>query len=276
VQRIASQGALRRWDAVYATLNHLMGDRWLFVDQGSEGSDPMSSNSDTGLSVQERFENIYAQNLWRGGSGEGSLPSSTKGYARFVQNFIRDNRITSVVDLGCGDWQFSRFIDWSGVRYRGFDIVRPVIEQNRSLYARAGVDFDVSPERFDQYPSADLLIVKDVLQHWSTATIGRFLPTLKRYPFALITNCIDPRRRKFWKKPATKNPDIDDGDFRYLDLRKAPFFLQAKAVYSFSPGADWYRRYPFKPESWRKIVLLVEHTDKCPAPSPFANRINAI
>jgi len=228
----------------------------------------MSSNSDTRLSVQERFENIYGQNLWGSGSGEGSLPTHTKGYARFLQNFIRDNRITSVVDLGCGDWQFSRFIDWSGVRYRGFDIVRPVIEQNRRLYERAGVDFDVSPERFDQLPDADLLIVKDVLQHWSNAAIERFLPTLKRYSFALLTNCTEPRRRKFWKKSATKNSDIEDGDFRYLDLRNAPFFLQAKPVYAFSPGADWYRRYPIKPEAWRKIVLLVENTGKRHAPSP--------
>jgi SAM-dependent methyltransferase len=149
----------------------------------------MSSNSDTRLSVQERFEDIYAQNIWGSGSGEGSLPTHTKGYARFLQHFIRDNRITSVVDLGCGDWQFSRFIDWSGVRYHGFDIARPVIEQNRRLYARVGVNFDVSPEQFDQLPDADLRIVKDVLQHWSNAAIERFLPTLKRYPFALLTNC---------------------------------------------------------------------------------------
>jgi SAM-dependent methyltransferase len=228
----------------------------------------MSSVSDMQLSVQERFENIYAQNLWGSGSGEGSLPISTKGYARFLQIFLRINRVASTVDLGCGDWQFSRFIDWSGMRYRGFDIVRPVIEQNRKLYTRAGVDFDVSPEQFDELPNADLLIVKDVLQHWSNAAIERFLPTLKRYPLALLTNCIEPRRRKFWKKSATNNSDIDDGDFRYLDLRKPPFSLRAKAVYSFSPGANWYRRYPIKPEPWRKIVLLVENTDRRHAAPP--------
>jgi len=228
----------------------------------------MSSNSDTRLGVQERFETIYAQNIWGSGSGEGSLPTRTKGYARFLQHFIRDNRITSVVDLGCGDWQFSRFIDWSGVRYHGFDIARPVIEENRRLYARVRVDFDVSPEQFDQLPDADLLIVKDVLQHWSNAAIERFLPTLKRYPFALLTNCTPPRRRRFWKISTTKNSDIEDGDFRYLDLRTAPFFLQAKAVYAFSPHADWYRRYPIKPEAWRKTVLLVENTDKRPATRP--------
>jgi len=64
----------------------------------------MSSVSDMQLSVQERFENIYAQNLWGSGSGEGSLPISTKGYARFLQIFLRINRVASTVDLGCGDW----------------------------------------------------------------------------------------------------------------------------------------------------------------------------
>ena len=26
------------------------------------------------------------------------------------------------VDVGCGDWQFSRLIDWSGIDRRGIDV----------------------------------------------------------------------------------------------------------------------------------------------------------
>jgi hypothetical protein len=72
--------------------------------------------------LQDRFEYIYAANIWGHGSGGGSSPINTRGYRRFLQNFLRKNNIKSVVDLGCGDWQFSHLIDWKGIRYSGFDV----------------------------------------------------------------------------------------------------------------------------------------------------------
>ncbi len=49
------------------------------------------------------FDEIYNKNIWGFGSGHGSLPSVTKGYRKFLENFIKDNNIKSVVDYGCGD-----------------------------------------------------------------------------------------------------------------------------------------------------------------------------
>ena len=61
------------------------------------------------------FQRIYENNLWGFGSGHGSLPRVTKSYRLFIENSIREKQISSAVDFGCGDWQFSRFIDWSAV-----------------------------------------------------------------------------------------------------------------------------------------------------------------
>lgn len=57
--------------------------------------------------MSKRFEEIYATNEWGHGSGEGSLPVHTRGYVAFLQAFLAEKNITSVVDMGCGDWQFS-------------------------------------------------------------------------------------------------------------------------------------------------------------------------
>ena len=53
----------------------------------------------------------------------------------FVRRFIKENSIKSVVDLGCGDWQFSPYIyhDLS-VAYVGYDVVLPVIQQTPSWF----------------------------------------------------------------------------------------------------------------------------------------------
>jgi len=199
--------------------------------------------------MQDRFAQIYAANEWGGGSGPGSFPVHTRGYVKFLERFIRRHRIGSVVDLGCGDWQFSRNVDWGTARYDGFDIVPSVIEQNNARFKKDAVTFSLFDGDFASLPTADLLLAKDVLQHWSNDAIASFLPTLGNYRYALITNCVNPAGE-------TLNTDIVDGDFHYLDLRLPPFHLEAERVYSFTNAEKtWWR--PLTKPQWRKMVLLV-------------------
>ncbi len=198
--------------------------------------------------LQQRFSTIYATSEWGQGSGEGSLPVHTRGYAGFIEGFIQQNNINSILDVGCGDWQFSRFIDWGKRDYQGVDVVPAVIKANRQNFARDNVRFELYDGDFSLLPGADLLIIKDVLQHLSANKIQQFLEILPRYPFALITNCINPAGN-------TDNGDIPDGEFRYLDLTLAPFNLKAEEVYRFSNHQSLFERLFQKPR-WTKKVLL--------------------
>lgn len=200
--------------------------------------------------MKERFERIYANHEWGRGSGEGSLPINNRGYRDFLESFIRERSIRSVVDLGCGDWQFSRYVDWGPARYRGYDIVAPVIAANRRLYATDAVSFQTYSGNFEELPAADLLIAKDVLQHWSSESVARFLPNLSRYRYALLTNCVNPDGE-------TVNSDIADGDFRYLDLRLPPFNLQATEVFHYRQHRGLLKVMLRRPQ-WLKRVLLIE------------------
>src|SRR5258708_3166902 len=87
------------------------------------------------------FNRYYRSDAWiGGGSGSGSTPSVTAPYRDFLTSFLRENNIRSVVDLGCGDWQFSRLIDWSGIDYLGVDVSGVVLE-NTSKFAKPGIRF---------------------------------------------------------------------------------------------------------------------------------------
>ena len=64
--------------------------------------------------MEQVFTYIYENNIWgdnlnnkySGSSGDGSTIEFNKDtYINFVQNFIKDHNITSVVDLGCGDFR---------------------------------------------------------------------------------------------------------------------------------------------------------------------------
>jgi SAM-dependent methyltransferase len=198
------------------------------------------------------FNDIYARKIWGPGSGEGSLPEHTKGYRGFLEQFIRDRRVTRVVDYGCGDWQFSRLIDWSGVEYLGLDVVDALIDHHRQVYGARNIRFQALDGIPVELPDADLIILKDVLQHWSRQTIASFMPAIAKYRYALITNCVDP-------SGPTLNHDIADGGFRPLDLTRPPFSYELSPVFEFTNRRSLLRleRAP----RWKKVVLLQQRMD---------------
>jgi SAM-dependent methyltransferase len=148
------------------------------------------------------FTAIYRYGVWGGGnlksviggSGGGSEPSHAEPYMKLLTTFLKEKQITSVVDLGSGDWQFSRLIDWNGIRYTGIDCVPEVVNEVATSFTTDTITFrclDFSNAPGD-LPSADLAILKDVIQHWPNEVITRFLReiiSLRLYKYILITNC---------------------------------------------------------------------------------------
>ena len=186
--------------------------------------------------VEEAFTGIYQHQRWGRGawSGEGSDPTRLERYIRLLQQFIRERGITSVVDLGCGDWQFSRQIDWSGVNYIGIDVVPTLIQQLNTNYARNGVCFVHGNVVTCDLPAADLAISKDVLQHLPNELVLQFLGRLRRFKYAILTNDRKqyyPSWRDVWNfrrvYMTVPNSEISTGGYRPIRLREPPFNLKA-------------------------------------------------
>lgn len=184
----------------------------------------IESNKDNHLNAV--FNTIYKTQYWGNGSGSGSDENLCAGYVAFLQDFFVKHNIKSVVDCGCGDWQFSKNIDFSGIDYKGFDVASFVVERNLATYKRENVNFFLYNGDFSLLPSADLLICKDVLQHLSNAKIQEFIDNLHKFKFALITNDISG-----YDMSEAINTDINTGECRGLDLRKEPFKLDCKVVH---------------------------------------------
>ncbi len=130
--------------------------------------------------------------------------------------FVLENKVKTVLDIGCGDWQFSRYMDWSAVEYEGLDCVAQVIETNQKQFTQDNVHFrlhDVltNPELI---PAADLYLLKDVIQHWPTADILRCLPNLlPKCKHLIVTNCRGQR---------SDDSDCILGGWRQLSMSKPP------------------------------------------------------
>ena len=177
------------------------------------------------------FTNIYENEEWgdnneqdyRGSSGGGSDPLFNKHeYVPFLREFLKTNKITRVVDLGCGDFRCGPYIyDDLNLEYIGYDTYSKVIEYNSKTYSQEKyrfyhLDFSTTPMDIS---NGDVCILKDVLQHWPLANIYTLLDTLvgsRKFKYILICNCCNQTEN---------DTDIVAGSWRalhstYLPLKK--------------------------------------------------------
>jgi SAM-dependent methyltransferase len=187
----------------------------------------------------DAFRHIYETDHWNGGSGEGSAIEATEPYRRVLESVVAGSDVRSIVDAGCGDWQFSRLVDWSGKRYVGVDIVPEVVAANRAAFGGDDVDFVAADIRTETLPAADLLLCKDVLQHWDVQSVQRFLArNLARYRYALITNDL----ASVHSAAEMLNAEIPIGHWRPLDPERVPFGLTAQWRFDFDIRGEWTKR----------------------------------
>jgi SAM-dependent methyltransferase len=190
--------------------------------------------------TEASFTRIYKSGVWgknqdgEGSSGGGSTVEATAEYRRFLQKFLIDQKIQSVIDVGCGDWEFSQLIDWGNIQYTGYDIVSFVIEKNRKRFEKSTISFEHKNAIETDLPKADLLICKEVLQHLSNKDIKQFLNQIHKFKYCLITNDVNPSTL------SSDNRDIENGDYRHLDLTKAPFFINGIPVLTYQVPYGFY------------------------------------
>jgi 2-polyprenyl-3-methyl-5-hydroxy-6-metoxy-1,4-benzoquinol methylase len=175
------------------------------------------------MSNAEVFSKIYKEDLWHGGSGAGSKLENVKEYVDILQKYIDKPEVKTVLDLGCGDWQFSKFLDLSSVSYLGVDVVESVIESNSTSHSASNIKFISRDITTYEVPKADLIICKDVLQHLCNKDVVTILvKIITSSKFSLITNDFKPEN--------TENKDINNGDYRCLDLTLSPFYLDVVTI----------------------------------------------
>ncbi|GAA1616897.1 hypothetical protein GCM10009679_21490 [Saccharothrix algeriensis] len=182
------------------------------------------------------FEQIYRDRLWTDGSGPGSDPANTGRYRVFIEQFLVQNDVRTVVDLGCGDWRSSRLIDWNGAGYLGVDVVESVIVLNKQRYQAGDIRFARLDDE-DELPHADLLIVKDVLQHLPNSEIHRLSRLLGRFSRALVTNTVTSELHRpdgTVVRIADVNTDVPAGSMRPVDVLGAPFHWPGTEVLRYS------------------------------------------
>ena len=158
------------------------------------------------------FEHIYRCGLWGDGSGRGSDPQGEAAeYVRIITAMAAATGWRTAVDAGCGDGRVARAIAaQTGMRITGVDCVASVLGTRDERYTPIVGDItDVG-----SLPEADVLLAKDVLHHWPTATIRQWLGDViasRRWRWLVVTQ--DRHQRAM---------DCHLGGYRALDPNRNP------------------------------------------------------
>lgn len=171
-------------------------------------------------SMEEVFTDIFKSNAWGGSdsvSGKGSDAHQTKVIAAALPSLFHDFRISTMLDVPCGDFHWMKNVEMGGVAYTGADIVKEIIERNRDEYAGRGVRFECLNLVRDGLPKADLIFCRDCLVHFSFDDVFSALRNICESGSAYLLTTT------FTDRP--ENRDIDTGEWRPLNLQAAPFLL---------------------------------------------------
>ena len=194
-----------------------------------------------GLTNEQIFTNIYNTNKWDTNntseetyySGTGSYGEPAQEYVAFLNNFILKNNIASVTDIGCGNFAIGKQIveQNPSLRYNACDVVKNVIEANKRTYGSALVQFQQLDATNEAWPAAELLTIRQVLQHLSNADVKEILSKSKAYKYVIITEhlLLEGTEKEFNKdKPSGPDIRLVDGSGLYID--KPPFNMNATKV----------------------------------------------
>lgn len=169
---------------------------------------------------QDIFFNIFHNNLWHGTesiSGTGSSLETTATLRLFLPTIIKMIDAKTVVDVGCGDFNWMRTMALDLEYYVGIDIVPNLIQKNNELYTNDKRIFMCLDIVKDAIPNADIIICRDVLQHLPLEDGIKVLTNIKKSDakYLLTTNYFN----------TTVNTNIGTGNFYKINLLIHPFNL---------------------------------------------------
>lgn len=172
-----------------------------------------------GLNLRERFERIHETNFWGADtsvSGTGSEDATTRALREELPGLLKRLGVKTLLDAPCGDASWISTINLE-IEYIGADIVAPLIE---SLQRKA--DEGAIQGRFihaditcDSLPRADAVLCRDCLVHLSFKNIQKAVENFRDsgIQWLIATHFTD------WDA----NQDIENGDWRALNLTRPPF-----------------------------------------------------
>jgi len=195
--------------------------------------------------TEKIFTHIYHTNAWgskESVSGPTSTLSRTKELLEELPMMIKAIEPTFILDCGCGDFNWMKQIDLTGIQYLGVDIVTKIISTNQENYTKENIHFQKMNLLTEPPETADIWIARDFCCLYGYTEIKLFLEKFleSKSSYLAITSI----------ETDQENTDGVVGSWRPLNLSASPFVLPTP-IFSMKDGKQWFRQkylnvYTFK------------------------------
>ena len=154
-------------------------------------------------------------------SGVGSDLIVTKQLIKDLDIFFKNNQITSILDIACGDffWMNKLISNNKHLNYLGLEIVKSIVKNNNKIFSNQNVNFKCSDVINEGLPqNYDFILVRDFLIHIKNTDIINLVQKIKK------SNCKYFAINNF--PNIKKNDEIKGyGHHRYVNIEIPPFNL---------------------------------------------------
>ncbi len=164
-------------------------------------------------------------------SGTGSTNTNTIIYINHLISFIKENNIKKVFDIGCGDFRIMQQVtEKINVEYIGSDVVKELIAHHKANYGNERTHFIHLNAINDELPPADLVVIRQVLQHLNNEDIGKILTKLPNYKYVIITEHLPLNENIEFNLDKIAGPHIRMRVNSGVFINKPPFNIKNTSV----------------------------------------------
>jgi 2-polyprenyl-3-methyl-5-hydroxy-6-metoxy-1,4-benzoquinol methylase len=177
--------------------------------------------------LAERFYAIYKNRVWLNDRAAGSLSGlgselvNTERIRKELPRLLAELKTKTLLDVGCGDFGWMEKTELN-CRYIGVDVVEELITENNRVHLSKTRTFQTIDATVDELPKADTILCREVMFHLCFSDILKLIANIQRSTaiFLIATNDTSLRY----------NSDIISGDYRLLNLYKAPFHFPLPSI----------------------------------------------
>jgi len=148
-------------------------------------------------------------------SGPGSSVFQTREIRRHFPSLLREFRVSSLLDVGCGDCNWMSRVSLGDLRYVGVDVLERLVVENEKNYGSDTRRFSTRDFLSDALPQSDLILCRDCLGHLPLEEACRALRNFKASGATYLLTTTFTRRGA--------NRDVGMGDWHPINLERAPF-----------------------------------------------------
>lgn len=132
------------------------------------------------MTTVEQWKTLYDKKKDAGNISLWNHKNPYRGCSLLVEllpDILKKYKIKSFLDVGCSNRYWISTLDWSGIKYIGYDIVDGIIQSNISKYPEH--EFKCVNLIEDKCPKVDMVFMRSVLIHTNLEDCNKILSNIK-------------------------------------------------------------------------------------------------